>query len=75
MNKAIPYAAFFLSFPVIITAPGQYITRSGEAVEIEAARDAHWMVGKYACGTTETWHRSGRIFSGKQTQNDIIAKA
>lgn len=75
MIGRIPYAAFFLSFPEVITTPGQYVTRSGETVTIENADNAHWKRGHYADGTPERWNRSGRIFSGQETQNDIIRPA
>lgn len=72
MTKHIPYAAFFLSFPVVITVPGQYVTRSGEAVTVDDVSNAHWKRGTYATGQHESWHRSGRIFSGQETANDIV---
>lgn len=72
MRRPIPYEAFFLSKPVVITTPGQYVTRSGEVVEVDDASDYHWKRGRYQDGTPESWHRSGRIFSGRETPNDII---
>jgi hypothetical protein len=75
MTKPIPYAAFFLSFPVVITTPGQYVTRSGEVVTVDDVSDHHWKPGMYSCGTIERWHRSGRIFSGQETANDIVASS
>jgi hypothetical protein len=72
MTTSFPYAAFFLGFPVVITAPGQYVTRSGEVVEVDDDSSYHWKRGRYQCGTVETWHRSGRIFSGTETANDIV---
>lgn len=71
-TKHIPYAAFFLSFPTVITEPGRYITRSGEVVQVHDTSNAHWKRGAYSCGTPERWNRSGRIFSGQETQNDIV---
>ena len=75
MTKPIPYCAHFLSFPVIITEPGQYVTRSGEVVVIEDGSDFHWKRGRYPNGVRESWHRSGRIFSGQETPNDIVGPA
>lgn len=72
MTKPIPYCAHFLGFPVVITAPGQYVTRSGEVVEVDDVRDHHWKLGRYPSGVHERWHRSGRIFSGTETANDIV---
>lgn len=75
MTKPIPYCAYFLSFPVIITEPGQYVTRSGELVEVRDVSNVHWKYGKYPTGQNECWHRSGRIFSGQETPNDIVGPA
>jgi hypothetical protein len=72
MSAKIPYAAYFLSFPAVITGTGKYVTRSGETVTVERVDDHHWKRGHYADGTPERWHRSGRIFSGQETANDII---
>lgn len=74
--KIIPYVAHFLSFPVVIDKDGKYITRSGEIVTIEkCSENFHWKKGRYSNGIEETWHRSGRIFSGRETSNDIIGLA
>lgn len=72
MRRPIPYEAFFLSKPVVITTPGQYVTRSGEVVEVDEANDYHWKFGRYPSGIRERWHCSGYIFSGRETPNDII---
>lgn len=67
MINQVPYSAHFLSFPIIIQGTGQYITRSGETVDITDDSDYHFKQGQYSCGTKETWHKSGRIFCDKET--------
>lgn len=71
-TKHVPYAAFFLGLPPLITQPGRYVTRSGEVVQVDDTSNTHWKRGAYPCGTAETWNRSGRIFSGRETPNDIV---
>lgn len=72
-------SAYFASLvlrPVIITAPGEYITRAGERVRIEKITTQYWhnfgCVGYYADGTVDFWHKSGRIFAGRLSGNDIV---
>jgi hypothetical protein len=74
MSRHIPYAAYLLSHPVVITTPGQYVTRAGEAVTVDNVSDYHWKRGTYSTGQRECWHSSGRIFSGQETANDIVGR-
>jgi len=72
-------AAFanFVTMPTIIDAPGYYLTRGGERVLITKCTGAHSFgcTGTYSNGTLEAWHKSGRLYFGMQTVNDIVAKA
>lgn len=63
--------------PVIITAPGCYLTRAGELVTINVAswRNDHGCVGTYSNGVADRWHRSGRIYPGMESGNDIVRAA
>lgn len=72
----VAYISFF-SLPVIITAPGQYLTRGGEVVTVEvvSTRHDHGCRGFYSCGIAEGWHKTGRIYFGQECCNDIVAKA
>lgn len=63
--------------PVVITGPGKYLTRSAEVVEVAIAsqNNDHGCTGRYANGVEDRWHRSGRIYSGIHSGNDIIQSA
>ena len=63
-----------MTLPTVIDSQGEYITRSGEVVEVTDVSGHHWKHGRHQNGISETWHRSGRIFSGRETENDIIRK-
>lgn len=67
------YAPLVLA-PMVIVAPGEYVTRCGETVTVTAAsaRHEHGCVGQYPNEVREAWHRSGRIFANMETQNDIV---
>jgi len=71
------YFAPFVSFPVVILAPGRYLTRCGETVTVDAVSSRHDFacVGAYDNGVRERWHKSGRLFAGRETANDIIRMA
>jgi hypothetical protein len=76
MSSAHFYPLIFV--PVVITAPGKYLTRCGETVTVEVVSTKH----DFGCtgfydkeGIKERWHKSGRIFAGQETQNDIISAA
>ena len=62
--------------PPIITAPGQYRTRRGELVTITEVAKGHMFAcrGTYPCGTVDHWHKSGRLYAGRESINDIISK-
>jgi hypothetical protein len=64
------------SKPVIITHSGDYVTRDGNIVHITHVSDQHdyGCHGVYADRVLDYWHKSGRIFTGRETQNDIVAK-
>lgn len=70
------YFASMVVLPVIIDGPGPYVTRCGERVEITQSSTRHdfGCIGTYNCDTRERWHKSGRLFSGKETINDVVAK-
>ncbi len=78
-KKKSSYFAPLVSLACVIDAPGNYLTRSGEVVSITqvSQKYAHDFgnVGTYSGGIVDQWHRSGRIFAGTETQNDIVGKA
>lgn len=60
--------------PVIITEPGQYVTRCGETVTITVlSRKDAW--GHYSNGVEERWDVSGILLHFSESANDIMAKA
>lgn len=67
-----------LGYPTpVVTGPGRYLTRGGEAVTVEevvgyGVLAAH---GKYSCGIPERWSRSGRVLAHYLSPNDIVAAA
>lgn len=67
-----PY--FSPCLPVVITAPGVYITRSGERVQVTHCV-GRYATGYYSSDTPERWHNSGRIFPVTDTANDILSPA
>lgn len=71
------YFAPLVTLPVIITEPGAYFTRYGEKVSITSVSNRHdfGCYGHYPDGTHERWHKSGRIFAGSLSENDILSKA
>lgn len=66
-----------VSLPVVIVDAGKYITRSGEVVEVDVASSNQDLgcKGTYSTGQAEGWHRSGRLYSSKQSMNDIVQAA
>jgi hypothetical protein len=74
-------AAYFwplVLLPAVITRPGRYRTRRGEAVTVERmprpfASHAFDCIGRYDSGVIEQWHRSGRLYAGALSANDVIA--
>jgi hypothetical protein len=71
------YFAPLVTLPVIIDAPGQYLTRCGEIVTVRrtSMRNGFECTGEYSSGVVEAWHRSGRLYSSLTSRNDIVAKA
>lgn len=72
--------ASFVVLPVVITEPGEYLTRCGERVTVEASSQRHEFGCKGFYGSAdskiaESWHRSGRLLFGRETQNDIVSRA
>ena len=71
------FLAPLVSLPVVITGTGKYLTRSGEVVEVKVASSNQDLgcKGAYSTGQAEGWHRSGRLYSSKQSMNDIVQAA
>ena len=70
------YYAALVVLPVVIFQPGEYITRCGEKVTVVTMGGASSKCkGSYPCAIPEAWHRSGRIYSGMLSDNDIVSKA
>lgn len=77
LNPAAWYSSLVL-MPRVIDAPGAYLTRSGEVVEVKTVGSLyrHDSLGRYSNGVAESWHVSGRVFFGlTESQNDIVSKA
>lgn len=71
------YYAPLVCKPIVIEQPGRYVTRGGEIVTVHAVstRNDHGCKGIYSTGQLDGWHRSGRIYAGMLSQNDIVARA
>lgn len=68
------YRSSFILHPVIITAPGQYITRKGEPVEITHI-GTFWCHGCYLDDDLrDMWPKCGRMFASQETIFDIVRK-
>lgn len=76
MNTKAWYASL-VTKPDIITAPGEYVTRSGETVTVTDASRRHDFrcIGTYSNGIREGWHKSGRLYFGIESKNDIVRHA
>lgn len=63
--------------PVVVDAPGEYLTRGGERVRVTevSTKPAFACRGEYPNGTRDAWHRSGRLYFGTLSLNDLVAKA
>lgn len=63
--------------PVLVEAPGPYLTRGGDIVRVKAVVGpgvfTAWARGEYEDGTPEAWRTSGRIFQNIESPNDIVA--
>lgn len=72
-------AAFcaFICLPVLIDAPGQYITRGGDVVTIThtSVRHDFRCCGTYSNGIAEGWNKTGRLYFGVESINDIVRRA
>lgn len=70
------YFTSLFVLPAVIDGSGKYATRCGEGVEIAQSSSKHdfGCIGTYSNGTTEHWHKSGRLFSSRETANDVVAK-
>jgi hypothetical protein len=69
------YPLLFL--PVVIDEAGLYLTRGGDKVKVDQVTTKHSFgcIGVYeGSETKDGWHKSGRIFSGTETANDIVEK-
>lgn len=71
------YFGPLVTMPTIITEPGQYLTRSGELVEITKVSAFH----EFACAGTyaeaarrDDWHKSGRLYATLECANDIVGR-
>jgi hypothetical protein len=73
--------------PVVITQPGDYITRSGDRATVHevsshtdltctsfGAKGSKWRMyrGKYRPGGYTIWHRSGRCYPLRESGSDIV---
>ncbi len=65
--------------PVLVEAPGDYLTRRGDLVRVSAVVGpgvfAARVLGEYGDGVRESWRTSGRVFYGVESPNDIVASA
>lgn len=70
------YFAPLVLAPIIIDAPGQYVTRNGEVVHVARSSGKHdfGCAGTYSNNVREHWHKSGRLFASRETVNDVVAK-
>lgn len=68
------YFVPLVALPAVISGPGAYVTRSGETVFVtQASRHNDFgCTGHYASGQSDHWHRSGRLFAGCESDNDIV---
>ena len=73
--KSARYSAF-IGLDVVIDAPGKYLTRCGEVVEIAKAsiRYEFGCFGVYSNKVKERWRKSGRLYFGSECPNDIVRR-
>ena len=76
MNTKALFCAF-LTLPDVITSAGEYITRGGERVMVNAPSSRHEFGcrGTYPCGVRDSWHKSGRLYFSGVSANDIVRAA
>jgi hypothetical protein len=62
--------------PVIIDRPGTYLTRCCQRVTVTEVSTKHdrGCIGTYPEGIKEGLHMSGRIFTGRESPNDIVQR-
>lgn len=74
--------------PIVISEPGNYLTRNGKTVEISEVKHFDDDIMRFSCkGVLLTptksgrvkrdwniWHQSGRLFAVNESQLDIIEK-
>lgn len=78
MARNTGYFAPLVNLPIIVDAPGDYLTRGGEQVYVHSVSIKHEFAcdGCYSRGAImERWHRSGRLYADMPSQNDIVSKA
>ena len=68
------YFAPLVALPTIIREPGTYRTRCGDEVTIEIVSTGHnfHCRGVYPNGQWENWHKSGRLYAGVESANDVV---
>lgn len=71
------YIVPLITKPTVITKPGQYMTRGGAVVTVEVVsrRPDFGCTGHYENGIHEGWHKSGRLYAGMESSNDIVSPA
>jgi hypothetical protein len=74
------YFVPLVPLPIVISEPGDYITRCGELVTVEQAsrKNDFGNVGYYGATEeqiTERWHRSGRVSATRESVNDVVSRA
>lgn len=74
------YFAPLVTLPDVITEPGFYETRRGNRVIVTHTSTKHdfGCVGQYldeSCTwVKDRWHKSGRLYAGVLSDNDIVRK-
>jgi hypothetical protein len=70
-----------LGLPIVVDAPGSYLTRGGDVVTVEIISTSggygyqNRADGHYSTGVRETWScRGGRVLPYSLSQNDIVAR-
>ncbi len=77
LSTATLYCQHAISLPKVVTGPGVYRTRSGEAVTVDgfSGHAGYIANGSYADGLAESWFVSGRVLSHYESKNDIMGPA
>jgi hypothetical protein len=80
-SKRVKFAGAYMAplvvKPVVISGEGRYLTRGGEVVVLTVVSSNHDFgnMGTYPNGIVDGWHRSGRLYAGMESQNDIVSVA